>query len=183
MSPVPLASLRRLARKRPAVPAAERCDMCAEPIRDEHDHVVDLRSRDIMCTCHPCHLLFTGSGASLHYRGIPRRYRRLDTFTSDVPVGLYFVFRNTAEKRVVVCYPGPAGATESTLPPGTDLPDLQPDVEAVLVHDDEAYLVPIDVCYELAGRLRKVWRGFDGGREAREEMSRFFTRVRERSAP
>jgi hypothetical protein len=42
--------------------------------------------------------------------------------------------------------------------------------------------VPIDVGYELVGRLRKVWRGSDGGREAREEMSRFFTRVRERSA-
>jgi hypothetical protein len=99
-----------------------------------------------------------------------------------VPVGLYFVYRNSAEQRAVICYPGPAGATESSLPAGTDLPDLQPDVEAVLVHDDEAYLVPIDICYELAGRLRKVWRGFDGGREAREEIASFFTRVRERSA-
>ncbi|MEV6846324.1 DUF5947 family protein [Actinoplanes sp. NPDC051411] len=39
----------------------------------------------------------------------------------------------------------------------------------------------IDARYELTGRLRRVWRGFDG-REAREEISRFFTRVRERSA-
>jgi hypothetical protein len=74
------------------------------------------------------------------------------------------------------------GATASTLPAGTGLPDPQSDVEAVLVHDDEAYLVPIDVCYELAGRPRKVWCGFDGGCEAREEISRLFTRVQERSA-
>ncbi|HEY0531723.1 MAG TPA: DUF5947 family protein [Actinoplanes sp.] len=92
--------------------------MCSATIGETHDHVVDLRSRALMCTCYPCHLLFDG-----------------------------------------------------------------PDVEALLVHDDDdACVVPIDVGYELVGRLRKVWRGFDGGREAREDMSRFFTRVRERSA-
>jgi hypothetical protein len=192
VSPVPLASLRRLARNRSGprpAPAdqvrAERCDMCAEPIGGEHDHVVDLRSRALMCTCHPCHLLFADQEADLHYRAVPRRYRVLDEPPNlDVPVGLYFAFRNSVEQRVIVCYPGPAGATESTLPAEARLPsDVRPDVEAVLVHDDTCYLVPIDVCYELAGRLRRVWRGFDGGREAREEMATFFTRVRERSAP
>lgn len=187
MSAVPLSSLRRLARRRPAPEPGERCDMCAAPVGVEHDHVVDLRSRALLCTCRPCHLLFADPGAQLHYRAVPRRYRAVD-FALDVPVGLYFAFRNSTTGEAVVCYPGPAGATESSLPAGAGLaflqPDvsLQPDVEAVLVHDGEAYLVPIDVCYELAGRLRKVWRGFDGGREAREEISRFFARVRERSA-
>jgi hypothetical protein len=181
MSSTPLASLRRLARNRPAAPTGEHCDMCSVPIGDRHDHVVDLRSRALMCTCHPCHLLFADPGAHLHYRAVPRRYQAI-TFSLDVPVGLYFAFRNSVSGGAVVCYPGPAGATESELPPG-DLPDgLRPDVEAVLVHDDEAYIVPIDVCYELAGRLRRVWRGFDGGREARTEIERFFTGVRERSA-
>ncbi len=30
----------------------------------------------------------------------------------------------------------------------------------------DCHLVPIDACYELAGRLRLVWRGFDGGQDA-----------------
>lgn len=178
MSAVPLASLRRLARKRPAPAAAPGCDMCAAPISGEHDHVVDVRSRALLCTCHPCHLLFPDEG--LHYRAVPSRYQPV-SFSLDVPVGLYFVFLNSVSQEAVVCYPGPAGATESTLV-SADLPGLQSDVEAVLVHDDEAFIVPIDVCYELVGRLRKVWRGFGGGREAREEMARFFTRVREKSA-
>ena len=29
-----------------------------------------------------------------------------------------------------------------------------------------AFLVPIDACYELVGQMRRLWRGFDGGREA-----------------
>jgi hypothetical protein len=43
--------------------------------------------------------------------------------------------------------------------------------------------VPIDACYELVGRLRTLWRGFDGGREARDAMAEFFTRVHARSRP
>jgi hypothetical protein len=38
--------------------------------------------------------------------------------------------------------------------------------------------VPIDACYELVGLLRRTWRGFDGGQEARQAMDEFFTRVR-----
>ena len=38
----------------------------------------------------------------------------------------------------------------------------------------ECFLVPIDVCYELVGRLRRVWRGFDGGQDARREIDDFF---------
>ena len=40
----------------------ERCEMCAEPISDEHPHVVDLESRALMCTCRGCYLLFTAVG-------------------------------------------------------------------------------------------------------------------------
>jgi hypothetical protein len=46
---------------------------------------------------------------------------------------------------------------------------------------DEAYIVPIDACYELVGRLRTCWRGFDGGAEAHAELDAFFGRVRERA--
>ena len=38
----------------------------------------------------------------------------------------------------------------------------------------EAHLVPIDACYELVGLLRQVWRGFDGGQEARARIETWF---------
>ena len=53
------------------------------------------------------------------------------------------------------------------------------DVEALLVRvpdnrDPECYLVPIDACYEFVGRLRMLWRGFDGGQQARAYIDDFF---------
>lgn len=68
---------------------------------------------------------------------------------------------------------------------------LHQDVEALLVRrtkepgggDSSCHLVPIDACYELVGRLRTLWRGFDGGREAHEAMDGFFAQVRQRSRP
>lgn len=40
-----------------------------------------------------------------------------------------------------------------------------------------SYLVPIDACYEFVGRLRMLWRGFDGGQQAREFIDSFFAKV------
>ena len=45
----------------------------------------------------------------------------------------------------------------------------------------ECYLVPIDVCYELVGELRRLWKGFDGGTEAHAALDAFFDRVRDRA--
>ena len=66
------------------------------------------------------------------------------------------------------------------LEPGTDTQQPEsagsPDQPAT-----EAFLVPIDACYELAGRMRLLWRGFDGGAEARQSIADFLGRVRQRS--
>jgi hypothetical protein len=40
----------------------------------------------------------------------------------------------------------------------------------------ELYVVPVDTCYELVGRLRRLWRGFDGGREANDAIDDLFAR-------
>ena len=203
---VPLAALRRVTRVRPAPVTGERCDMCAEPIGPAHGHVVDLQSRALMCACRSCYLLFTDERAELHYRSVPDRYLSfpgtgLDRRFFDelqIPVGLVFLFRNSAQGRMVAFYPGPAGATESELPLPTweritaEVPQfavLRADVEALLLRrtdrtaDPTCHLVPIDACYELVGKLRTRWRGFDGGREAHEAMDAFFARVQARSRP
>jgi hypothetical protein len=60
------------------------------------------------------------------------------------------------------------------------------DTEAVLIHrsGDQIghFVVPIYVCYELAGRLRMLWQGFDGGAEARQSIAEFLDLVRSRAS-
>ena len=62
---------------------------------------------------------------------------------------------------------------------------MDDDVEAVLITKGDAgiehFLVPIDACYELAGRMRLTWRGFDGGSEARASIEEFLGTVRTRA--
>jgi hypothetical protein len=203
----PLAGLRRVVSTRPAPVAGERCEMCAEPISAQHQHVVNLESRGLMCTCRGCYLLFTKEDAELRYRAVPDRYLSLPNFRLDarqydeleIPVGLAFLFKNSVLGRVVAFYPGPAGATESELGldawsriveanPELDL--MRADVEALLIRGTEGgrnefscHIVPIDSCYELVGRLRLLWRGFDGGSEVRSAMDEYFTAVEARSRP
>ena len=86
----------------------------------------------------------------------------------QIPVGLVFFLYRSGPGQLSCFYPSPAGATESAL----DLPawerlaaahpllrQAEPDVEAVLISQQEGpgieyFIVPIDVCYELAGRMR-----------------------------
>jgi hypothetical protein len=202
----PLGTLRRINSSRPEVPAGERCEMCSAPVADEHQHVVDVNTRSLMCTCRPCYLLFTDTDAHLRYRAVPDRYVAFPGFRLgqgdwddlQIPVGLAFLFKNTVQERVVAFYPSPAGATESELSmaawdrvleanPGLDT--VLPDVEALLIRgtrEEEGFschVVPIDACYELVGRMRLTWRGFDGGQEARAALDEFFEMVDSRSVP
>ena len=188
-------------------PAGERCEMCSESIADEHQHVVNVAGRQLMCVCRACYLLFTDSNADLRYRAVPDRYLAFEDFALDrrawealqIPVGVAFFFTNSALQRTVAFYPGPAGATESELDldawnaiSGADsrVGLLADDVEALLVRvpdtdgrdngevaQPQSYLVPIDACYEFVGRLRMLWRGFDGGQEARQFIDSFFSQI------
>ncbi|HZQ33173.1 MAG TPA: DUF5947 family protein [Mycobacterium sp.] len=185
-------------------PAGEQCEMCAEPIADQHQHVVNVEGRQLMCVCRGCYLLFTDTAAQLRYRAIPDRYLAFPDFALDrrewerlqIPVGLAFFFRNSTLGRTVAFYPGPAGATESELDlsawnnirtADSRVDMLADDTEALLVRipDDaeapECFLVPIDTCYEFVGRLRMLWHGFDGGQQAREYIREFFTGIAARS--
>jgi len=197
-----LSVLSRIRGSRPEPAQYERCEMCAAPVADQHQHVVNVGTRSLLCACRPCYLLFTHDDAALTYRAVPDRYLSFPDLAAPVweelelPVGTAFLFVNSALGRVVAFYPGPAGATESELSleawervvaaaPG--LGTLQPDVEALLVHTEhqqaEAFLVPIDVCYELVGHLRQLWRGFDGGQDVRRRLEEFFGKVRAKSRP
>jgi Family of unknown function (DUF5947) len=194
--------------RRAAEPAGERCEMCSEAIADEHQHVVDVAGRQLMCVCRACYLLFTDSNAELRYRAVPDRYLAFADFALDrrawdalqIPVGVAFFFTNSELGRTVAFYPGPAGACESELDlnawnairrADSRVGLLTDDVEALLVRVPESqdgedagpqtYLVPIDACYEFVGRLRMLWRGFDGGQQARAFIDSFFAQIAARA--
>lgn len=200
----PLGVLQRI-RNAPARPRpGERCDMCGELVPDQHEHVVNTETRNLMCTCRGCWLLFTSHGAGGgKYRAVPDRFVSLGALSMapgqwdelQIPVSVAFFFFNSTLGSVAAFYPSPAGATESLLPldawdqlvaDNGALRTMEADVEALIVRRDrdheEAYLVPIDACYELVGELRRLWKGFDGGTEARNAMDAFFVRLQERAA-
>ena len=186
----PLASLRRITSNRPAPVVGERCEMCAEPIGDEHQHVVNLESRGLMCTCRGCYLLFT---AETGRAALPRGARPLPVVPRlrPRPRGSGTSWRSRSGWRscsATRCWTGssrstPArpGATESELPLDAwdrivaANPELghaaprrrgaadprRPDRDA---SEFTCHLVPIDTCYELVGRLRCCGAASTAGR-------------------
>jgi hypothetical protein len=197
-----LAALRRFARPRPAV---EQCELCSLGLPEEHDHLVELASRRLVCACQACAILFSNQGA-LKYRRVPRHVRFLADFhMTDVdwealqlPVNMAF-FVKTGEppglsrrSGVVAYYPSPGGATEATVPDDAwqmivednpMLKKLEPDVEALLVNRvgqaREHYRVGVDECFKLVGLIRTHWRGFSGGQQAWDEIGKFFDRLKQ----
>jgi hypothetical protein len=177
----------------------EKCEMCAAEVPAGHGHVADLEAASLLCACRACYLLFTRPAGG-RYRSVPDRYltdpaRVMSPPEWDelqIPVSLAFFLRSSrAGGELTGFYPSPAGATECEL----DLDRWQqlvarypllgapePDVEAALISRSEAgveyFVVPIDACYELAGRMRLHWRGFDGGAEARQGIDEFLATVR-----
>ncbi|MFJ6939879.1 DUF5947 family protein [Streptomyces sp. NPDC101132] len=190
----------------PRPPRPEVCELCGTPVSgDGHRHLVETERRALVCACRPCAVLFDRPGAATgRYRTVPDRYlsdpgHRLDDGAWErlrIPVGTAFFFHNAALDRPVALYPSPAGATESELDPdawqalhdATPLAALlRPDVEALLLRRDggrtSCHLVPVDICYELVGRMRLLWQGFDGGAEARAALREFSAEVERRARP
>lgn len=200
----PFSTLRRFAQ--PAAQAAEamreQCDLCSEPIPQEHRHLLEVNTREIRCVCYACSVLFDREAASLgKYRLVPNRYFHLEDFhLSDsqweslhIPVGMAFFFYNTPAQQVEAFYPSPLGATASFLDRhgwreleerNPVLTELKQDVETLLVNRARGarqyFLVPIDECYRLVGVIRTHWKGLSGGQEVWKEIERFFVALQER---
>lgn len=170
--------------------------------------MVDPKSRQIVCSCDACSILFPNQGDAT-YRRIPRQARALPDFRmSDaqwdallIPINMAFFFDSSPAERVVAMYPSPAGPTESLLSfeswseivdANPVLRSMQPDTEALLINrlgerygcaEHEYYLAPIDQCYKLVGLIRAHWRGLSGGTEAWQQIKQFFAELREAARP
>jgi len=197
-------ALQRFAR-RPAV--EERCELCGSPVAPEHEHVLEVDRRRLVCACQACAILFSGQ-IGQRYKRVPTRIRLLLDFRLTdaqwegllVPINMAFFFQQSAAGKVVAMYPSPAGATESQLPLDTwqqiaadnpILQSLEPDVEALLVNrlgeqrgfpSHQYFLLPIDRCFRLVGLVRAHWRGLSGGNELWQELTRYFAGLEDHGA-
>ncbi len=180
--------------------------MCAAAIGEPHQHVVDLDSRALMCTCRPCYLLFTDDRATLRYRAVPDRYLSFPDLSVDgrawdelqIPVGLAFLFHNSVlgpDGRVL---PGPGRRHRVRAAARRLGPDRrgQPAARRCCAATSRR-------CWSARGRRRlraatwcrstpatswsagcgTLWRGFDGGHEAPRPRSTPSSPRRRRSRP
>jgi hypothetical protein len=184
----------------------ECCELCGNGLSADHPHLLAPDRRRALCACEPCAVLFVDRPNS-GYKRVARRITLLTEFelTDDewdalmIPIDLAFFFYSSTLRQMVAVYPGPAGATESTLRLNAwdritrkhpRLRALEPDVDAFLVNRapdvggsrPHTYLiVPIDECYKLVGLIRKSWRGFSGGAAVWDEIAQYFSELRRRA--
>ena len=201
----PLAVLQRIRESRPReIPrAGEVCELCAEPIPDDHGHLVDLAERHLLCACRGCYLLFLSEGAGgSHFRSVPERYLAfpdcrplagaMGQLADSGRRGLLLPQLLPGPRRRVLpgtrrARPSPSSRSirgprsSQPTPPSTRCsPTWRRSWCAARTErgGTECYIVPIDACYELVGHLRRLWRGFDGGQEANAKLDAFFDDLR-----
>lgn len=179
------------------------CELCSLPLTEVHRHLFEVATQGVVCACDGCALTFEGV-ANGRYKPVPRDARALPDDVAEaipweqlsLPINLAFFVREDEAGTVSASYPSPGGVTRSTVPIDTVdeifdangiLGSLEPRVEALLVNrltqKTEAFVIPIDLCYELTGLIRLNWRGFSGGEDVRREMNAFFDRLRSRARP
>jgi Family of unknown function (DUF5947) len=177
----------------------ERCDLCGVGIPSEHEHLLHLGERRILCACATCWAQRSGDP---ELRPTGSRVVWLDDFELpdevwarlEVPIGLAFFMRSSSIGGMVAMYPSPAGATESELKLDAwedlralnpELDSLEPDAEALVVNrisEPPAYVIaPIDECYGLVGAVKVSWEGISGGDAIERAVPTFFARLRQRS--
>lgn len=198
-------ALRRLAQRgrtggdEPREEAHERCELCAEPIPDEHRHLLDRKADRLRCACRACALVLDRGGqAGGRYRLVPEHSVELAALAHDdarwaelkLPVSLAFLVRRASDGPVAI-FPGALGPTDAPIEPSAwaaleeaypAVRDMASEVEAILVHRvrgaRECWVAPIDACYRLVALVRSQWRGIAGGDEVWQEISRFFDGIR-----
>jgi len=168
-------------------PPPQKCELCGAAVESTHQHIVDVENRRLMCTCRPCYLLFQHHGsAGGKLRSVSDRFLNLPPIEipgEEIPVSVVFFIRDSVTSRVTAFYPSPAGATEAAIAQETwkemlektpALATLEPDIEALLVCKHESWILPVDACYELVGRIKRSWRGA----ESQREIGDFFENLR-----
>jgi hypothetical protein len=181
-----------------AEPADDSCELCGARVPGTHDHLLDPASRQLRCVCPVCVRVEAARDGAV-WKRVEHRAELVpgDPWADDdwarlsIPIGLAFFQRSSVHGKTVAYYPSPAGAVlaEAASSSWDDLvrsnpatSDLEPDIEALLVHRvgsaREQYRVSIDQAYALVGLLRQGWRGVSGGIDVWRKVTSFFERLR-----
>ncbi len=178
------------------------CDICRSELIDTHRHVVEVKTRRILCACDLCSSSFSVQSNG-RFRLIPQYVTRVALSFSDsqwarlgIPIGLaFFTVEKPSQGDAVIVravYPSPAGAVASSV--DSDLWQsliesragslrLLPDVESLLVRrtegKHECFIVPVDRCFELIGIVRRNWQGMSGGVDVHHAIDQFFHQIDE----
>jgi hypothetical protein len=112
----------------------EECELCAEAISVEHEHLLEPDARRVFCACGGCARLLAAGHHEKHddapsqngarYLRVERRALRLTELDFDdavwaelgVPVGLAFFTMRRRTGEVLATFPGRAGLIESFVP-------------------------------------------------------------------
>ena len=94
-----LGVLRQFRGPRRSASRAERCELCSAELIHDHPHLVELVSRQILCACDGCALLFDGT-ERLKFKRVSRSIRSLSEFEMTdaewnnlvIPINLAFFF-------------------------------------------------------------------------------------------
>jgi hypothetical protein len=191
-----VAAFQTLRRLVPQTDQSEHCGLCRQTLAPRHDHLIDPRTRRLVCSCQACAILFNNPAAQ--YKRVPREVHFLtDCEISDadwdammIPIGIAFFVKQSVDDRegtrIAAYYPSPAGPVESLLSlqdvhPAVE--QLEPDTQALLVNRAacEYFVLPIDECYRLVGLMRTHWKGLSGGTEVWREMQLFFQEMKSRA--
>lgn len=136
-----LGVLRRYVRVKPVGKPVEKCELCSTCLSAEHRHLVDRRTRRLVCCCEACGLLFSGVQGA--YRRVPQTVAYLRDFrlsdaqweSLQIPINLAFFYRSVGFsppsssdgglmptlrsgddiEKIIAVYPSPAGLIESPL--------------------------------------------------------------------
>ncbi|NND99861.1 MAG: hypothetical protein HKN47_21280, partial [Pirellulaceae bacterium] len=114
------------------------------------------------------------------------------------PIGMAFFtvreqlgeLQTDSQPPVTVAYPSPAGPVMSQVD-GSDwqtlidanasIARMRTEVETLLINRTanrrQAFIVPLDVCFELVGIVRRHWQGWSGGTDVHREIDAFFERL------
>ena len=82
----------------------EQCELCSAGLAQEHPHLVELTSRQILCACDACAMLFDGMERT-KYKRVSRRAQYLLEFEMTdgqwesllIPINLAFFFGSSNE--------------------------------------------------------------------------------------
>ena len=114
------AVLRRFARPRLPV---ERCELCSAEVAHEHPHLLEMKSRQIVCACEACSTLFDGMSGGKYKRVSAARWLLKDFSISEgdgknllIPINMAFFFFSSTHRRMVALYPSPRARLSPRLP-------------------------------------------------------------------